>query len=39
MKKVCADHTSVIVTRQKPVVIMSLEDHNAMEETILVKKS
>ncbi|WP_016917212.1 hypothetical protein [Rickettsia honei] len=41
MKKVCADHTSVIVTRQKqkPVVIMSLEGHNAMEETILVKKS
>ncbi|WP_410956585.1 hypothetical protein [Rickettsia koreansis] len=40
MKKVCADHISVIVTRQKQKpVVMSLEDHNDMEETILVQKS
>lgn len=41
MEKVCVDHTSVIVTRQKqkPVVIMSLEDYNAMEETLYLLKS
>ncbi|BBJ32139.1 MULTISPECIES: type II toxin-antitoxin system Phd/YefM family antitoxin [spotted fever group] len=41
MERVCADHTSVVVTRQKqkPVVIMSLEDYNAMEETLYLLKS
>ncbi len=41
MEKVCADHTSVVVTRQKQksVVIMSLEDYNAMEETLYLLKS
>ncbi|WP_341787500.1 type II toxin-antitoxin system prevent-host-death family antitoxin [Rickettsia endosymbiont of Cantharis rufa] len=41
MKKVCANHTSLVVTRQKEksVVIMSLEDYNAMEETFYLLKS
>ncbi|MCC8418761.1 MAG: type II toxin-antitoxin system prevent-host-death family antitoxin [Rickettsia endosymbiont of Glossina mortisans submortisans] len=41
MEKVCADHTSVVITRQKQksVVIMSLEDYNAMEETLYLLKS
>ncbi|QQV75575.1 Antitoxin YefM [Rickettsia tillamookensis] len=41
MEKVCADHTAVVVTRQKqkPVVIMSLENHNSMEETLYLLKS
>lgn len=36
MEKVCTDHTSVMITRQKqkPVVIMSLEDYNTIEETL-----
>ena len=35
MDRVCQDHTPVIVTRQKneSVVIMSLEDYEALEET------
>ncbi|MGI4752646.1 MAG: type II toxin-antitoxin system Phd/YefM family antitoxin, partial [Janthinobacterium lividum] len=41
MEKVCADHTSVMITRQKqkPVVIMSLEDYNAIEETLYLLRS
>ncbi|WP_032138964.1 type II toxin-antitoxin system Phd/YefM family antitoxin [Rickettsia tamurae] len=41
MERVCVDHTSVVITRQKqkPVVIMSLEDYNAMEETLYLLKS
>ena len=35
MEKVCKDHSPVIVTRKKnnSVVIMSLEDYDALEET------
>lgn len=35
MDQVCDDHDALIVTRQKsrPIVIMSLEDYNAMKET------
>ncbi len=35
MKKVCENHEPVIITRQKeePVVMLSLEDFRAMEET------
>ena len=35
MKKVCKDHEPVIITRQKKesVVMMSLEDFTALEET------
>ncbi|MFY9589803.1 type II toxin-antitoxin system Phd/YefM family antitoxin [Rickettsia endosymbiont of Halotydeus destructor] len=41
MEKVCTDHKSVIITRQKqkPVVMMSLEDYNALEETVYLLKS
>ncbi|WAH58796.1 type II toxin-antitoxin system prevent-host-death family antitoxin [Pseudomonas silvicola] len=36
MDDVCRDHEPAIVTRQRgePVVILSLEDYNAMEETL-----
>lgn len=36
MEQVCNDHAPVLITRQenKPVVLMSLEDYNAMEETL-----
>jgi antitoxin YefM len=36
MNKVCEDHSPIVVTRQeqKPVVIMSLEDYNSIEESI-----
>jgi len=35
MDQVCDDHDAFIVTRQKsrPIVMMSLEDYNAMKET------
>jgi antitoxin YefM len=35
MDKVCDDHEHVIITRQtsQSVVIMSLDDYNALEET------
>ncbi len=35
MDKVCEDHAPVLVTRKKsdPVVIMSLADYEALEET------
>ena len=35
MKRVCANHEPVIVTRRnaEPVVMMSLKDYEAMEET------
>jgi prevent-host-death family protein len=41
MNKVCEDHTPIIITRQKspPVVMMSLEDYNAIEETLFLLKS
>ncbi len=36
MEKVCDDHNPVIITRKnsKSVVMMSLEDYNAIEETM-----
>jgi antitoxin YefM len=36
MVRVCEDHEPLIVTHQKspPVVMLSLEDYNAMEETM-----
>lgn len=35
MEKVCEDHDPVIITRRReaPVVMISLEDYQAMEET------
>jgi len=41
MKKVNDDHAPVIVTSQrgKPVVIMSLDDYNALEETAYLTRS
>lgn len=35
MEKVCNDHVPVIITRKnaEPVIMMSLEDYNAMMET------
>jgi antitoxin YefM len=40
MNKVCSDHAPIIITRQKesPVVMMSLEDYNAIEETLYLFK-
>jgi antitoxin YefM len=36
MNEVCNNHSPIVVTRQesKPVVIISLEDYNAIEETL-----
>lgn len=41
MKKVCDDHSPVIITRKssKPVVMMSLEDFQALEETAYLLRS
>ena len=41
MEKVCEDHAPVVVTRQnqKPVVMMSLEDYHAFEETAYLMQS
>jgi len=41
MEKVCEDHDSVIITRKnsKSVVMMSLEDYNAIEETMYLLRS
>ena len=41
MEKVCQDHSPVIVTRKKneSVVIMSLEDYKALEETAYLLRS
>ena len=41
MEKVCDDHSPVIITRQKQqsVIIMSLDDYNALEETVYLLKS
>ena len=35
MNRVCDDHDPIIITRQdaRPVVMVSLEDYNAIEET------
>jgi antitoxin YefM len=41
MENVCKDHAPVIVTRKKTdsVVIMSLEDYEALEETAYLLRS
>ncbi len=43
LDRICKDHTPVIVTRQSkkhsPVVIMSLEDYEALEETAYLLRS
>jgi antitoxin YefM len=41
MEKVCVDHAPVIITRksESPVVMMSLEDYQAMEETTYLLRS
>jgi antitoxin YefM len=41
MEKVCKDHAPVIVTRKttEAVVIMSLEDYEALEETAYLLRS
>ncbi len=41
MEKVCQDHSPVIITRKKndSVVIMSLEDYVALEETAYLLRS
>ena len=41
MKKVCNDHAPVIITRKSetPVVMMSLEDYESMEETSYLLRS
>jgi len=41
MEKVCDDHDPVIITRkrERPVVMMSLDDYQAMEETAYLLRS
>jgi antitoxin YefM len=41
MNRVCTDHTPLIITRsnEKPAVMISLEDYNAIEETLYLFKS
>ena len=41
MNKVCDDHSPLIITRQnkKPVVMMSLEDYNSIQETLYLLKN
>jgi antitoxin YefM len=41
MSQVCENHTPIIITddAQKPVVVMSLEDYNAIEETLYLLRS
>ncbi|MDN3699239.1 type II toxin-antitoxin system prevent-host-death family antitoxin [Vibrio genomosp. F6] len=41
MHKVCNDHAPVIITRksEEPVVMISLEDYKAMEETTYLLRS
>ncbi len=41
MANVCNDHSPIIITRKSeaPVVMMSLEDYNAMEETTYLLRS
>jgi antitoxin YefM len=36
MNKVCDDHIPIVINRQeqRPVIVMSLEDYNAIEETL-----
>jgi antitoxin YefM len=41
MEMVCSNHEPVIITRQneRPVVMMSLEDYNAIEETFYLLRN
>ncbi len=41
MDKVCADHAPIIITRknESPVVMLALEDYQAMEETTYLLRS
>ncbi len=41
MDDVCRDHEPTVITRQQgePVVLLSLEDYNAMEETLYLLSS
>ena len=41
MEKVCDDHLPVIITRknQRSVVLLSLEDYQALEETVYLLRS
>ncbi|MGB0662256.1 MAG: type II toxin-antitoxin system Phd/YefM family antitoxin [Pontibacterium sp.] len=41
MEKVCEDHAPVIITRksESPVVMISLDDYQAMEETAYLLRS
>ena len=41
MQKVCDDHSPVVITRKtaQPVVMMSLEDYQALEETAYLLRS
>nr|VFK27010.1 MAG: antitoxin YefM [Candidatus Kentron sp. LPFa] len=41
MEKVCFDHDPMIITRKResPVVMISLEDYQAMEETAYLLRS
>ncbi|MFK4750983.1 MULTISPECIES: type II toxin-antitoxin system Phd/YefM family antitoxin [Oceanospirillaceae] len=41
MERVCNDHSPVIITRKSetPVVMLSLEDYQAMEETAYLLRS
>jgi antitoxin YefM len=41
MERVCNDHAPIIITRKResPVVMLSLEDYQAMEETAYLLRS
>jgi antitoxin YefM len=41
MEKVCDDHAPVIITRKsaQPVIMMSLDDYEALEETAYLLRS
>lgn len=41
MNQVCENHKPIIITRQKsdPVVMLSLEDYNSIEETLYLLRS
>jgi antitoxin YefM len=41
MEKVCDDHSPVIITRKaaRPVIMMSLDDYEALEETAYLLRS
>jgi antitoxin YefM len=41
LEKVCDDHAPIVITRdhQRPVVLMSLEDYQALEETAYLLRS